>query len=227
MKKNILILAAHPDDEVLGCGGTIARYISEGNHVHVGFIADGVSSRDIESPQQNKELELRRKSARAALNILGVTSISFENFPDNRMDTVATIEVAKAIEKLIETHKPEVVITHHFGDVNVDHRKIHEATVVACRAQPDFCVKSILCYEVVSSTEWQFSGTNNDFIPNYFVDISNFLDKKLESLKEYEYEMRKWPHPRSIKSIDHLAHFRGSQVGIDSAEAFMVGRIIR
>ena len=226
MKKNILILAAHPDDEVLGCGGTIAKYTSEGHFVHVAFISDGVSSRGGDIDEQTKELESRRDSSLTALNILGVTSVSFGDFPDNKMDTLATIEVAKVIEELIATHKPEIVFTHHFGDVNVDHQMIHQATVVACRPQPNHCVKTILCYEVSSSTEWQLPGKNFDFTPNYFIDISRFIDQKLLSLKEYEFEMRKWPHSRSIKSIEHLAHWRGSTIGVDSAESFMVGRIL-
>ena len=227
MKKNILVLAAHPDDEVLGCGGTIAKYTSEGNFVHVAFLSDGVHSREGDWDQQLEELRARRSAAKTALGILGVYSFSFGDFPDNKMDTIATIEVAKAIEALIDIHKPQVILTHHFGDVNVDHQKVHQATVVACRSQPNHSVKSILCYEVSSSTEWQFPGKHSEFCPNYFVDISKFLELKLLSLSEYKFEMREWPHPRSYKAIKHLANWRGSTVGVDSAEAFMVGRMIR
>ena len=226
MKRNILVLAAHPDDEVLGCGGTIARYISDGDFVHVAFISDGVFSRDEEDYVQAEELKSRRNSALSALKALGVDSVSFFDFPDNRLDTIATIEIAKVIEKLISKHQPDIVFTHHSGDVNVDHRVIHEATVVACRPQPDHCVKTILCYEVASSTEWQFPGKHQDFCPNYYVDIGPFLDKKICSLGEYEFELREWPHPRSLKAIKHLAHWRGSSVGVDAAEAFMVARIL-
>tara|TARA_B100000963_G_C22638321_1_gene678889 strand:- start:1380 stop:2063 length:684 start_codon:yes stop_codon:yes gene_type:complete len=226
MKKNILVLAAHPDDEILGCGGTIAKYVSQGYFVHVAFISDGVFSRQGDADELAKELELRRSAARSALSALGVSSISFGEFPDNRLDTVATIEVAQVIEALITEYQPNIVLTHHFGDVNVDHKMVHEATVVACRPQPNFCVKSILCYEVASSTEWQLSGKLQDFCPNYFVDISSFLDQKIRSLRHYEFEMRASPHPRSIESIKHLAHWRGATVGVDSAEAFMVGRMI-
>ena len=226
MKKNILILAAHPDDEVLGCGGTIAKYISQGHFIHVAFLADGIYSRGGAQDKLDLELSLRRDAARAALKILGVESVSFGDFPDNYMDTIATLEVAKAVELLISKHKPDTIFTHHFGDVNVDHRKVHEATVVACRSQPDHCVKSILCYEVASSTEWQFACTGKNFSPNFFVDISPFLVKKIKSLSKYEYEIRAWPHPRSIQAVEHLAHWRGAIIGVDAAEAFMVGRII-
>ncbi len=226
MKKNILVLAAHPDDEVLGCGGTIAKYSSQGDFVHVAFISDGVSSRQGDDDALAKELKSRRVAAHSALSILGVTSVSFEDFPDNRLDVVPTIDVAQKIEALITKYQPQIVFTHHFGDVNVDHKMVHEATVVACRSQPNHCVKSILCYEVPSSTEWQLAGKRQDFCPNYFVDISSFLDQKLLSLSEYDFEMRTWPHPRSLNALKHLAHWRGSTVGVDSAEAFMVGRII-
>jgi LmbE family N-acetylglucosaminyl deacetylase len=222
MKKNILVLAAHPDDEALGCGGTIAKYVRQGFFVHTAFLADGINSRGVDQNQ----LVARRDAARAALATLGVDSVSFSDFPDNQMDTVATIKIAIVIENLISKYSPDVVLTHHFGDVNVDHQKVHEATVVACRPQPGNPVKKILCYEVASSTEWQLSDKSQCFSPNYFVDISDFLEKKIKSLDEYEHEMRSWPHPRSINAVKYLAHWRGSTVGVDAAEAFMVGRII-
>jgi len=226
MKKSILVIAAHPDDEVLGCGGAIAKYASEGSSIHVAFMSDGVFSREGDKDLKDKELLSRREAAKAALKVLGVESFSFNNFPDNKMDTIATIEVAKTIEGIIKKHQPEIIFTHHYGDVNVDHRKVHEATTVACRSQPLHPVKSILCFEIASSSEWQFSYTGNGFLPNYFIDISEFLSKKIESLSKYEYEMRKWPHSRSLKAVENLAHWRGSIVGVDAAEAFAVGRII-
>ena len=143
MKKNILILAAHPDDEVLGCGGAIAKYVNQGHFVHVAFLADGIYSRGGDKDKLDMELCKRRDAARAALGVLGVESVSFNDFPDNYMDTIATLEVAKVVEALISKHKPETIITHHFGDGNVDHRKVHEATVVACRSQPENCVKCV------------------------------------------------------------------------------------
>lgn len=226
MKKNILILAAHPDDEVLGCGGAIAKYVNQGHFVHVAFLADGIYSRGGDKDKLDMELCKRRDAARAALGVLGVESVSFNDFPDNYMDTIATLEVAKVVEALISKHKPETIITHHFGDVNVDHRKVHEATVVACRSQPENCVKCVLCFEVASSTEWQFANTGKNFSPNFFVDISEFLSKKTQSLSKYDLEMRDWPHPRSIQAVEHLARWRGAIIGVDAAEAFTVGRII-
>lgn len=224
MTQSILILAAHPDDEVLGCGGTIAKLADQGAIVHVAFLADGVFSRAGDMVAQREELGVRRTAAHKACDILGVKSVSFGDFPDNRMDTVALLDIIKALEELIVAHQPEVVFTHHAGDVNIDHRRIHEAVVTACRPQCGHPVKTLLCFEVPSSTEWQLPGSAPVFAPNWFVDISGTLDRKLAALDVYAAELRDWPHPRSRQAVEHLAHWRGATVGADAAEAFMLGR---
>lgn len=223
MQKNVLVLAAHPDDEVLGCGGTLAKMALAGAVIHVAFLADGISSRSVEGDKRF-ELEGRRMAARKACEILGVKSVLFGEFPDNQMDTVALLEIVKVIESWINIHLPEIVFTHHFGDVNVDHRRTHEATVVACRPQVGTSVKTLLSYEVPSSTEWQISGAAQVFVPNWFVDISETLDRKLAALEAYESELRPWPHPRSTRGAEYLARWRGATVGTDAAEAFVLGR---
>lgn len=224
MTQSILILAAHPDDEVLGCGGTIAKFADEGAIVHIAFLADGVSSRTDELGMS--QLESRRAAAHKACGILGAKSVSFGDFPDNRMDSVALLDIIQVVEALISTHQPQTVFTHHAGDVNIDHRRLHEAVVVACRPQRDSSVKTILCYEVPSSTEWQLSGSAPSFTPNWFEDISSTLERKLASLVAYGAEVRAWPHPRSMQGVRHLAHWRGATVGVDAAEAFVLGRHI-
>jgi LmbE family N-acetylglucosaminyl deacetylase len=226
MSSSILILAAHPDDEVLGCGGTIAKLADEGAIIHVAFLADGVYSRTGESvvQQGQGELQVRRVAAQNACDILGVKSVSFGEFPDNRMDTIALLDITKVLEKLIVEYKPEVVFTHHAGDVNIDHRRMHEAAVTACRPQRGHPVKSLLCFEVPSSTEWQLPGSAPVFSPNWFVDISDTLDRKFAALDAYAAELRDWPHPRSRQGVEHLARWRGATVGVDAAEAFMLGR---
>ena len=226
MGGSILIIAAHPDDEILGCGGTIARFASEGEKIHVAFLADGVMSREASTEEIDKGLKARRRAAVAALGILGVDSISFNDFPDNRMDSVPLIEVARTIEILVSNHTPSTVFTHNASDVNIDHQRVHDATVVACRPQPNNSVKTLVRYEVASSTEWQLPGPSGGFFPNWFVDISLYIDLKLRSLQEYEQELRQWPHPRSIKAVEHLARWRGATVGVEAAEAFMLGRHI-
>lgn len=222
--KSILVVAAHPDDEVLGCGGTIAKLADEGATIHVAFLADGVFSRKGEQTNQLGELSIRRASAKKACDILGVKSVSFGEFPDNRMDTVALLDITKALEELIAVHQPEVVFTHHAGDVNIDHRRLHEAVVTACRPQGRHPVKTLLCFEVPSSTEWQLPGSAPVFAPNWFVDISDTLERKLAALDAYAAELRAWPHPRSRQAVEHLARWRGATVGADAAEAFMLGR---
>lgn len=226
MREPILILAAHPDDDILGCGASMAKFSAEGKKIHVAFLSDGVSSRNAPGKKLNDELTGRRKAAKAALEVVGVDSISFADFPDNKMDSIPLIEIAKVIESLILEHKPKTVLTHNLSDVNIDHRRVHEATVVACRPQPGHSVKTILCYEVPSSTEWQLQGTSIGFLPNWYVDVTLFLELKLKALSKYDFELRQWPHPRSIEAVEHLARWRGATVGVEAAEAFMLGRNI-
>lgn len=224
MTQSILILAAHPDDEVLGCGGTIAKLAGEGAIVHVAFLADGVFSRAGEPTVDQLELSARRAAAQRACEILGVKSVSFGDFPDNRMDTIPLLDITQAVEALISGHQPEMVFTHHAGDVNIDHRRLHEAVVTASRPQLGHPVKTLLCFEVPSSTEWQLPGSAPAFTPNWFVDISATLVLKLAALEAYADELRAWPHPRSLQGVEHLAHWRGATVGVDAAEAFILGR---
>jgi len=224
MTQSILILAAHPDDEVLGCGGTIAKLADEGAAVHVAFLADGVFSRAGEEQAQQRELASRRAAAQKSCNILGVKSVSFGDLPDNRMDTIPLLEITQTVEALIAKHQPQTVFTHHAGDVNIDHRRLHEAVVTACRPQQGHPVKTLLCFEVPSSTEWQLPGSAPAFTPNWFVDISITLVRKMTALEAYAEELRAWPHPRSLQGVEHLAHWRGATVGVDAAEAFMLGR---
>jgi len=224
MTNSILILAAHPDDDVLGCGGTIAKLAGEGANVHVAFLADGVLSRAGEQSVQDLELTARRTAAQKACEILGAKSVSFGDFPDNRMDTIPLLDITQAVEALIAKHRPEMVFTHHVGDVNIDHRRVHEAVVTACRPQHRHPVRTLLCFEVPSSTEWQFPGSAPPFTPNWFVDISVTLKCKLAALEAYAEELRPWPHPRSRQGVENLAHWRGAAVGVDAAEAFILGR---
>lgn len=224
MHKSILILAAHPDDEVLGCGGTIAKLAKDGASIHVAFFADGVFSRSSDLAAQQAHLASRRMAAHRACDILGVKSVSFGEFPDNRMDTIALLDIIKPIETLVVQCRPDIVFAHHAGDVNIDHRRIHEAVGAACRPQLGHPVKTLLCFEVPSSTEWQLPGGAPAFVPNWFVDISDTLDLKLAALEAYAAELRPWPHPRSKQGVEYLARWRGATIGAEAAEAFMLGR---
>lgn len=220
--KNILIVAAHPDDEVLGCGGTIARLNSDGINVNVLFLADGESSRKNIKNLQKKIIE-RKENAKKALRTLGCNSVKFLNFPDNRLDTVDLLSIVKKIEDYIEVVKPYAVFTHFEKDLNIDHQVAHKAVITACRPQPNHCVKELLFFEVPSSTEWNISKS---FTPNYFINISKTISLKKRALNIYKKEMRPFPHTRSIKAVESLALFRGSSVGVKAAEAFIIGRKI-
>jgi LmbE family N-acetylglucosaminyl deacetylase len=166
----------------------------------------------------------RRIAAQKACSILGAQSVSFGDFPDNRMDTIPLLDITQAIEALIGMHQPETVLTHHAGDINIDHRRMHGAVVTACRPQQGHPVKTLLCFEVASSTEWQLPCSGPVFAPNWFVDISATLACKLAALEAYAAELRAWPHPRSLQGVEHLAHWRGATVGVNAAEAFVLGR---
>lgn len=225
--KSILVVAAHPDDEVLGCGGTMAKLTGEGAVIHVAFLASGVSSRSGDTGLQKAELDARRAGAQKACDILGVKTIFFGDFPDNRMDTIPLIDIVRSIEKFVSKYQPDAVFTHHGGDLNVDHQRTFEAVVTACRPQSGHPVRTILCFETPSSTEWVLPcGGLPIFSPNWFVDISGTLDRKMTALDAYAAEMRQWPHPRSRQGVEHLARWRGATVGVDVAEAFMLGRRI-
>ena len=224
MIRSVLIVAAHPDDEVLGCGGTIAKLAENGTIVRIAFLADGVLSRVESNFEQSDELTVRRAAAKNACDILGVKSIFFGDMPDNRLDTVALLDIIKVIEELISKYRPDTIFTHHAGDVNIDHRRTHEAVVTACRPQLGHPVKTLLSFEVPSSTEWQLPGSAPVFTPNWFVDISATLDKKMAALDAYYDELREWPHPRSRRGVEYLARWRGATVGVDAAESFVLGR---
>ena len=143
------------------------------------------------------------------------------------MDTVALLDITKAVEALIAEYSPEMVLTHHAGDVNIDHRRLHDAVVTACRPQKGKSVNTLLCFEVPSSTEWQLPGSGPVFAPNWFVDISSTLDRKLLALDAYAAELRDWPHPRSRQGVEHLVRWRGATVGVDAAESFVLGRQLK
>jgi LmbE family N-acetylglucosaminyl deacetylase len=223
-----LVIAAHPDDEVLGCGATIARLADEGWAVHVVIMAEGATSRNTKrDPVMHvEELSELANCAKMANHILGSKSVKLLSWPDNRMDGMELLDVVKIVETEIEHHRPVMVLTHHAGDVNVDHRVIHDAVIASCRPQPGHSVKTLLFFEVPSSTEWRPAASGMQFAPDYFYDVTNSIDRKLEALNAYAPEMREFPHSRSIKAVEHLSRWRGATIGCAAAEAFMLGRAI-
>ena len=222
----VLVVAAHPDDEVLGCGGTIARHSEIGDSVQILIVAEGATSRHQQQDQQQakEELTALRKASKAAASVLGATGVELLDLPDNRLDSLDRLDLIQEIEKKIRFHQPKVVYVHHAGDVNIDHRRLHEAVVTACRPSPEQTVERILSFEVASSTEWQTPGSGPAFQPNWFVEISDQWIRKREALQSYSIEMRPWPHARSLEALEHLARWRGAQVGVEAAEAFCLLR---
>lgn len=222
----VLVVAAHPDDEILGCGGTIARHAEAGDQVQVLIMAEGATSRQQQRDriQASHELSTLAKAAQRAGEILGAKGVELLDLPDNRLDSLDRLDLIKEIEVRVARHQPQVVYVHHAGDVNVDHRRLHEAVVTACRPTPHNTVQRLLSFEVASSTEWQPPGSAPAFQPNWFVDISTQWARKRDALAAYSSEMRPWPHSRSIQALEHLARWRGAQVGVEAAEAFCLLR---
>ena len=222
--KNILVIVGHADDEVLGCGGTIARHIAEGDAVKVLIIADGESSR---CPSPDKHLlQQRRNTAIKACAALGVDDVVQLGLPDNQLDTLSRLSIVKEIETVIDSFEPITVYTHHARDVNIDHQIVHEATVIATRPQPHCTVDNLLFFEVLSSTNYRPATSQHLFAPNFFNDVTDYTKQKFAALEVYASEMRPFPHARSYKAVEAQLISRGTMVGLEAAEAFEVGRCI-
>ncbi len=218
---NVLVIAAHPDDEVLGCGGTIARLADEGHFVNIVILGEGVTSRyDSRDFAANDKLNHLLSCSATAATILGATDTTNYGLPDNRFDSIDLLEVVKTIERLVDYHRPQMVFTQHGGDLNIDHSIVFRATLTALRPMQGSTVSSLYCYEVFSSTEWSFQQFPPVFKPDLFMDISQTIDQKIEAMQAYEGEIRDFPHPRSEKNLRAIATRWGSVVGLKAAEAF-------
>jgi LmbE family N-acetylglucosaminyl deacetylase len=228
--QKILVAAAHPDDEVLGCGATIAKLAEEGAEIHVVFFSDGESSRfkgsNFSTHEVAEKINSRQIAAIKAASVLGANPPLFFDFPDNRLDTIPLLDLTQALEDVIIELCPTLIFTHFPGDLNVDHQKVFEAVLVAARPQNNSTVKEILCFEVPSSTEWSTQVHRQGFSPNYFVDVSGYEHKKFQALQVYESEMREFPHPRSYEAIDALMKWRGAAANLKLAESFHLVRRI-
>jgi len=232
----VLVLVAHPDDEVLGMGGTILRHAQNSDYVKVVYFATGITSRRSKNYQNNrlynqnkndtkllkKQIENLRKDAKKSCEILKVKSIKFYDFPDNEMDKIPLLKVVKVVEKEINEVKPDRIYTHHYHDLNIDHRTVFNATLTACRPI-DSIVKEIITFEVPSSTEWNYP---TKFNPNYFVNIKIQLHRKIKAMEAYKNEIRDFPHPRSVDNLRNVAGHWGSVSGNIAAEAFEIIRKI-
>ena len=222
----IIVIAAHPDDEILGCGATISRLAQEGNDVFVAILGEGITSRYTNRNDPDKELivELKEK-AKEASEMLGVKELFLFDFPDNRFDTISLLEIVKKVEGLIDKIKPEIVFTHNGYDLNIDHVITHRAVLTATRPIFGCTVKELYTFEVSSSTEWSF-GEFGSYNPDSFFDVENTIEKKIKAINVYDSEIRQFPHPRSSEAIKSVARTWGSVVGLEYAEAFVTVRRI-
>ena len=228
--KKIMIVVAHPDDELLGLGATLHKLIAEYQvQTHVVILGEGITSRsderDVEKWQ--KELATHRENIKSAQQSIGYHSHSIFDFPDNRFDTVALLDIIKVIEKEKESFQPEVIFTHHGGDVNIDHQRTFEAVITACRPLAHERVKTIITFETPSGTEWRAPTDPRHFLPNVFFSISqDNLDAKIKGMESYEFERRAYPHPRSPEALKIQAQRWGVVIGTPFAEAFCLVRSI-
>ena len=211
----ILVIAPHPDDEVLGCGGVMARHVAEGHEVHVVVVGRG-------TPElySDEMVATSRRELDAAHAVLGVSSVTYFDFPAPRLDTVPQHQLADRTGRVLQELKPEVVSLPHHGDIHSDHRQVHLATLVAARPLADCPVRRLLAYETLSETEWAPATADAAFLPTVFVDIEKYLPKKLEAMKCYQSKLVPPPHPRSLEAIETLARWRGGTAHLHAAEAF-------
>jgi N-acetylglucosamine malate deacetylase 1 len=229
--ETILVVAAHPDDEVLGCGATMALRAAQGFSVHLAVVATGAAGRFAEPAKHQAEIQAQRAALREemdfAARILEFASVRCLDFPDNRLDTVSRMDIAHALDRVIEEIHPAVIYTHHPGDYNWDHTLVFDAVMMAARVSPgEFSPREIYAFEVLSATERAWREPSRAFHPNVWVDVARTIEKKKLALKQYRSEYRDYPHPRSAEGIEYLARMRGLEVGLEYAEAFELIRSV-
>jgi LmbE family N-acetylglucosaminyl deacetylase len=226
MNKKILIVASHPDDEVLGCFGTVARFIKEGYEAYTLILGEGKTSRDEQRVVENRldDIAVLNSEIQKANDIIGIKKVFVESFPDNRFDSVNLLDIIKVISKVKEEVKPDIIFTHYEYDLNIDHQITYKAVITATRPMKNESVKEIYSFEILSSTEWNYPLS---FSPDTFFDITTTLELKIEAMKAYKSELCDYPHPRSLEGIKINAQYHGMRVGKQYVEAFKSIRVIK
>ena len=222
-----LVIASHPDDEILGCGGTIAKMSQAGHEVHIAILGEGITSRHDQRDAHDSAIEDLHSCSQRAGELVGATSVRNLSLPDNQFDSLPTLEVVKVIESLITEFQPKTVFTQHGGDLNIDHVVTFRATLTATRPMQGCPVKTVYAYEVASSTEWAFAQFEPRFTPQVYIDVADTLEAKIAAMESYASEARAFPHPRSPEALRAIATRWGSQVGLAAAEVFSVVRQIK
>ena len=221
--KKILVIAPHPDDEVLGCGGTIKKYTESGNEVYLCIVTKAYT------PDWSEEyIKEKSKETKSSNNVLGIKKTLFLDLPTVKLDTIPQKKLNDLINNCVKEVNPEIVFIPFFSDINKDHKLVSESAMVALRPKPDSFVRKVYFYEVLSETEWAQPAQKIEevFMPNFYEDISEYLDNKIKAMECYKSELKEYPHPRSLKGIKILAQKRGTECGVKAAEAFMLLREI-
>jgi len=219
----VLVISAHPDDEVIGAGGTIARHVDHGDEVYWCVVTQGY-----DPPWSEEYLARARQQVYDVKRVLGIEGVFFCGFPTVKLNTVPYIEVSAALENIVSQVQPEIVYTTPRDDINKDHRIVYECTLVATRPLPGSSIRRLLSYELGPSSRQGLVSGGCSFVPNVFVDISEYIDKKLEAMSYYKTELREYPHPRSLEGLRLIAEERGLSVGLKAAEAFnLVREVVR
>ena len=222
--KKVLVIAAHPDDEVMGLGGTIAKLSAQGVECHLLIVTDGSSSQYRESDHLCEIIEAKKIETNNCADTLGFRSIHYGELPDMKLDMTPHIVINQVIEKVIDEVQPDTVFTHFWGDVNSDHQEVYKSTLVAVRPVMGQVVKELYCYRVPSSTEWTPNKADTMFMPNYFVNIEKYAEQKYKAFACYSTELREYPHPRSVQYLRETDKAVGIRVGLLAAEEFVLLR---
>lgn len=222
----ILVIAAHPDDEVLGCGATMAKLSRRGHEIYTLILSKGKTSRvpSRKAASLVSEIKELKHESEKANSILGVKKVFFANFPDNRFDGIDLLDIVKLIENIKKKIMPQMILTHHSGDLNIDHGITLRAVLTATRPVSGETVREIYSFEVPSSTEWNSYSKDTVFIPNVFSDVTDTIDMKIKAMAEYKSELRAYPHPRSLRHIKDIAKTNGAKVGLEYCENFALIR---
>ncbi len=212
--RRVLVIAAHPDDELLGCGGTVALHVKQDDRVRSIIVCEGESLRGVSQTSEGMH------HADNAAKVLGVESVEILGFPDQGLDTLTLTELITPIEKVINEYQPHIIYCQYGGDINKDHEILFDAVLVATRPT-EACIEAVYAFDTASSTEWAYPRS---FIPDTWIDISTTIDLKLKAMECYESELRPYPHPRSLRGLEYKARAWGNQSCMDAAEVFMTVR---
>ena len=224
MSKNILVVAPHADDEIIGCGATIAKLVKEGNNVYV-IIATNAHKGAPELYNAD-DIEKVRREALLAHKYLGIKDTFFMDFPAPALNAFPEYKISNSVSEIINKIQPEILYIPFPSDLHQDHKAIYRASLVAARPQGEYSVKEIYCYETLSETEWG-PYQENAFAPNVFIDVTDVFEHKIEAMSFFKSQLKKFPHTRSLETFEALAKYRGASIGVERAESFIVERIIR